>query len=78
MNSHEIIKFQNIKFYSHPIYSQYSASNKGQIFSKKNKIILKLIVKKGNGGYLHFFAYNDNGRKFYSVSRLFTNVLMVL
>ena len=69
MESHEIIKFQNIKFYTHPIYNRYSSSKKGQIFSKKHRIILKPNVKKGNGGYLHFFAHNDNGRTFYSVSR---------
>ena len=48
MNNREIIKFQNIKFYSHPSYYQYSVSKDGQILGKKRKKILKLITK-GNG-----------------------------
>ena len=78
MESHEIIKFQNIKFYTHPIYNRYAASKEGQIFSKKNRIKLKLNVKKGSGGYLNFLAYNENGRKYYSVSRFVYECLKVL
>lgn len=69
MNCHETIIFNNIKFYFHPIYNRYAASKDGQIFGKKHKIILKQNVNKGNGGYLHFFAYNEKGRRFYSVAR---------
>ena len=69
MKNHEVIKFQNNKFYTHPIYNRYAASKDGQIFGKKHKIILKQNVNTGNGGYLHFFAYNENGRRFYSVAR---------
>ena len=63
------MKFQNNEFYIHPIYNRYAASKEGQIFGKKHKIILKQNVNKGNGGYLHFFAYNEKGRRFYSVAR---------
>ena len=69
MNCHETIIFNNIKFYVHPFYNRYAASKDGQIFGKKHKIILKKILNKGNGGYLFFFAYNEKGRRFYSVSR---------
>ena len=69
MKNHEIIKFQNIKFYTHPVYNRYAASKDGLIYGKKHKIILKQNVNTGNGGYLHFFAYNENGRRFYSVAR---------
>ena len=37
MNDREIIKFQNTRFYNHPIYSQYFASKDGQILSKNHK-----------------------------------------
>ena len=67
MNDREIIKFQNIKFYSHPIYSQYSASKDGQILSNKRKKILKLITK--GKGYLYFGLYINNIQKSYLVSR---------
>ena len=43
MESYEIIKIQNIKFYSHPIYSKYFASEDGQILSKKQKNIKVLV-----------------------------------
>ena len=69
MKNHEVIKFQNNEFYTHPIYNRYAASKEGQIFGKKQKIILKQNVNKGNGGYLHFFVYNEKGRRFYSVAR---------
>ena len=36
---------------------------------KKHKIILKQNVNKGNGGCLYFFAYNEKGRKNYSIAR---------
>ena len=69
MNCHETIIFNNIKFYVHPIYNRYAASKDGQIYGKKHKIILKQNVNTGNGGYLYFFAYNEKGRKNYSISR---------
>ena len=69
MNCHETIMFNNIKSYVHPIYNRYAASKEGQIFGKKHKIILKQNVNKGDGGYLRFFAYNEKGRRFYSVAR---------
>ena len=68
MNSREIIKFQNIKFYIHPIYNQYSASKNGQILSNNRKKILKLGSKSGNG-YKYFSLYAINTQKSYSVSR---------
>ena len=68
MNDREIIKFQNIKFYVHPIYSQYSASKDGQILSKNHKKILKLRLNRGNG-YLYFGLCVGNTKKSYLVSR---------
>ena len=67
MESHEIIKFQNIKFYTHPIYSQYSASKKGQILGKYRKKILK--EKTLPNGYKYFTLCSDNISKSYLVSR---------
>ena len=67
MNDREIIKFQNIKFYSHPIYSQYSASKDGQILGKSRKKILKGIIFAN--GYQYFSLFINNIIKSYSVSR---------
>ena len=63
----QIIKFQNIKFYTHPIYNQYSASKDGQILGKKRKKILKGI--KFANGYYYFTLYVDNISKSYLFSR---------
>ena len=68
MNNREIIKFQNIKFYSHPIYSKYSASKDGQILGKNRKKILKLGINYAKG-YKFFILYMDNISKIYLVSR---------
>ena len=68
MNSRKIIKFQNIKFYIHPIYNQYSASKNGQILSKNRKKILKLWSNRGKG-YQYFSLYINNVSKSYLVSR---------
>ena len=68
MNNREIIKFQDIKFYAHPIYRQYSASKKGQILSKNHKKILKL-GSNGGKGYQYFILYINNVPKSYLVSR---------
>ena len=68
MNNREIIKFQNIKFYSHPIYSKYSASKDGQILGKNRKKILKLGTNFAKG-YKFFNLYVDNNSKTYLVSR---------
>ena len=68
MNNREIIKFQGIKFYVHPIYSQYSASKKGQILSKNRKKILKTVPNSVNG-YLYFCLFINNVPKSYLVSR---------
>ena len=68
MNNREIIKFQNIKFYSHPIYSKYSASKDGQILGKKRKKRLKLGTNFAKG-YKFFNLYADNVPKTYLVSR---------
>ena len=68
MNNREIIKFQGIKFYVHPIYSQYSVNKKGQILSKNRKKILKLGSKIGNG-YQYFSLRINNTQKTYLVSR---------
>ena len=67
MNNREINKFQNIKFYSHPIYSQYSASKDGQILGKKRKKILKGIIFAN--GYHYFTLCVGNISKSYLVSR---------
>ena len=49
MNCHKkIIIYNNIKFYAHPIYDSYAASKKGQIYSEKNRIILKQYVGARN------------------------------
>ena len=63
----QIIKFQNIKFYTHPIYSEYSASKKGQILGKYRKRILKGIIF--DNGYIHFSLHVNNTQRSYSVSR---------
>ena len=55
MNNREIIKFQNIKFYIHPIYNQYSASKNGQILGKNRKKILKLGTNFAKG-YKYFLC----------------------
>ena len=67
MNNREIIKFQNIKFYTHPIYSQYSASKDGQILGKKRKKILK--GTNFANGYKYFTLHAGNISKSYLVSR---------
>ena len=41
----------------------------GKYMVKKHRIILKQNVNKGDGGYLRFYAYNEKGRRFYSVAR---------
>ena len=69
MRDQKIIKFQNKKFYFHLIYKKYAASKDGQVYSNKHKIIIKQNLKKGGGGYLYFNAYNETGRKAYSISR---------
>ena len=68
MESYEIIKIQNIKFYSHPIYSKYFASEDGQILSKKRKKILKFWLNRDKG-YQYFSLYINNTKKTYLVSR---------
>ena len=68
MESYEIIKIQNIKFYSHPIYSKYFASEDGQILSKKHKKILKFWLNRDKG-YQYFSLFINNTQKSYLVSR---------
>ena len=68
MESYEIIKIQNIKFYSHPIYSKYFASEDGQIISKKHKKILKFWLNRDKG-YQYFSLFIYNTKKSYLVSR---------
>lgn len=64
MNCHKkIIIYNNIKFYAHPIYDSYAASKKGQIYSEKNRIILKQYVGTRNGKYLYFYAYGKKEKK---------------
>ena len=63
-----IIVFNNIKFYRHPVYESYFASKKGQIYSEKNKIILKQY-KSTIHGYLYFCVYKEKVGKHYSVSK---------
>ena len=69
MNNNEIMKFQNIMFYKHPLYKNYLASKCGQILSlkRKEKKILKLDLS--SNGYFYFGLYENNDRKSYSVSR---------
>ena len=69
MNNNEIIKFQNIRFYSHPSYKKYFASKDGKVLSlkRKEKKILKLGVD--SRGYLFFVLYENNTQKNYRVSR---------
>ena len=67
MNNREIIKFQGIKFYTRPIYSQYSASKDGQILGKKRKKILKGTIFAN--GYKYFTLYAGNISKSYLFSR---------
>ena len=69
MINNEIIKFQNIKFYSHPSYKKYFASKDGQILSlkRKEKKILKLLTKGKD--YLYFGLYINNTQKTCLVSR---------
>ena len=68
MNNREIIKFQNIKIYIHPIYSHYSASKNGQILSKNRKKILKFGTNCDTG-YKYFTLCEGNILKSYFVSR---------
>ena len=68
MNNSEIIKFQSIKFFTHPIYNRYAASKYGQILSKKRKKILR-IEGKNSCGYKYFTLYSINIKKFYAVAR---------
>ena len=68
MESNKIIKFQNIDFYSHPIYNRYAASKEGQILGKKHEIILKQSLNK-KCGYLYFKVFNENVGISYLVSR---------
>ena len=68
MESYEIIKIQNIKFYSHPIYGKYFASEDGQIISKKHKKILKFWLNRDKG-YQYFSLFIYNTKKSYLVSR---------
>ena len=69
MNNNEIIKFQNIRFFKHPDYTNYLSSKCGQILSlkRKEKKILKLGVD--SSGYLFFVLYENNTQKHYLVSR---------
>ena len=69
MNNNEIIKFQNIRFYSHPSYKKYFASKDGKVLSlkRKEKKILKLKVK--GIGYYYFTLYENNIKKDYYISR---------
>lgn len=73
MNCHKkIIIYNNIKFYAHPIYDSYAASKKGQIYSEKNRIILKQYVGTRNGKYLYFYAYGKKGEKGRKEKKYFT------
>ena len=72
----QIIKFQNIKFYTHPIYSEYSASKKGQILGKYRKRILKGIIF--DNGYLHFSLHVNNTQRSIQFHGLFMSVLKVI
>ena len=64
----KVIKFQEIMFYSHPIYQDYLVSKCGKILSLKwNKTkLLKLHVS--NSGYL-MFNLSQNGIKSYFIHR---------
>ena len=45
MNNNEIIKFQNIRFYSHPSYKKYFASKDGKVLSLKRKEKKNIKIK---------------------------------
>ena len=78
MRDQKIIKFQNKKFYFHPIYKKYAASKDGQVYSNNHKIIIKQNVKKGGGGYLYLMLIMKQEEKLIQFLDLFTNVLTAL
>ena len=69
MENRDFIEFQGIKFFWHPYFKYYLASNCGKILSlkQKEKKILKLVLN--SNGYFYFNLYENNKHKFYSVSR---------
>ena len=67
MESNKIIKFQNINFYTHPIYNRYAASKGGQILGKRHQILKQNVNEVS--GYLYFKVFNENIGINYLVSR---------
>ena len=53
--------FEGVKYYKHPVFSNYAASKDGNILSLKNKKNLKMT--KDRGGYLYFTIYNKKLEK---------------
>ena len=65
------IFFNKTKFYSHPIYDNYYASKKGEIYSSKNNKILKLGTH--TNGYLFFIIFNKKKQKIIWFIDMFLN-----
>lgn len=57
MQKQEIIINEN-KFYSHPVYTNYAASKKGEIVNVKAK--RKLKMQDNGNGYCKFIIYDKN------------------
>ena len=53
--------FEGVKYYKHPVFSNYAASKDGNILSLKTKKNLKMT--KDRGGYLYFTIYNKRLEK---------------
>ena len=64
----KVIKFQEIMFYSHPIYQDYLASRCGKILSLKCNKTKLLKLQVNNSGYL-MFSLSQNGIKSYYIHR---------
>ena len=61
--------FNGVKYYKHPMFSNYAANKNGKIVNVKTKRIMKM--SKNDGGYLYFSLYNKKLKKtkFYSQHR---------
>ena len=53
--------FDGVKYYKHPVFSNYAANKNGKILSLKTKNILKMA--KDSGGYFKFIIYSKKLEK---------------
>ena len=59
--------FDGVKFYKHPVFTNYAASKNGKILSLKSEKILKM--SKNDCGYLFFSIYEKKLEKILSYSQ---------